>query len=72
MFAILALACSLGLVIEGGIGYNRYRLSIAKSRMVEKEEKEEEAPAEPLEMPSDEDIAIPLVDDEPQDSIHVN
>ncbi len=72
VFAILALACSLGLVIEGGIGYNRYRLSIAKSRMVEKEEKEEESPAEPLEMPSDEDIVIPLVDDEPQDSIHVN
>ncbi len=71
VIAVLALVCSLGLVVEGGLGYNRYRLSIAERREVMKEEKEEE-PVEPLEVPSDEEIIIPMVEDEPQDSIHIN
>ena len=70
IIAVVALLCSLVLIGEGGIGYNRYRKAIAKDR----EEKKEEADSmdDGLEAPSDENVIIPMIDEEPADSTHVN
>ncbi|MDE7213728.1 MAG: hypothetical protein K2N42_04035 [Anaeroplasmataceae bacterium] len=70
IIAIVALCCSLFLIGEGGMGYNRYRKGIAKER--EEKEEEHDAKEDGLEAPSDEELIIPMIDDDPEDSIHIN
>ncbi|MDE7264080.1 MAG: hypothetical protein K2N64_05420 [Anaeroplasmataceae bacterium] len=68
--AVLALCCALFLVVEGGMGYNRYRMTISKER----EEKKQEQPSEEqvIEAPEDEELIIPMIDEEIEDTIHIN
>ncbi len=70
IIAVIALACSITLIVEGGMGYNRYRKTIAKEREEIKEEKKEEI----LEMPAEESdpLIIPSIDEPAeQDQIHI-
>ncbi|MCM1196858.1 MAG: hypothetical protein NC310_07315, partial [Roseburia sp.] len=70
IIAVLALCCSLFLIFEGGMGYNRYRKAIAKER--EEKNQEHESKEEGLEVPSEEEFIIPVIDEEPEDTIHIN
>ncbi|MDE5715549.1 MAG: hypothetical protein K2I42_05385 [Anaeroplasmataceae bacterium] len=69
IIAVLALAVSLGLIIEGGMGYNRYRKTILKEREIKKSEEQEEnqidAPAREEKEPIEDEgpIIIPMIDD---------
>lgn len=71
IIAVLALCCSLALIVEGGMGYNRYRKTIAKEREDRKqEESQEEEPV--LEDPEDdEDFIIPMIDEESDETLHI-
>lgn len=69
IIAVLALCCSIFLIGEGGVGYNRYRKQIAKEREEKKEEHLEEE-EEPI-LPSDEEVIIPMIDEKPEDTIHI-
>lgn len=68
--AVLALCCALFLIVEGIMGYNRYRLAIAKER--EEKKQEEKAEADGIEAPADEELIIPMIDEEVEDTIHIN
>ncbi|MDE6241939.1 MAG: hypothetical protein K2M08_05945 [Anaeroplasmataceae bacterium] len=70
IISVLALFCSAFLIVEGGMGYNRYRKSISKER--EEKKQEQVSDDEGLEAPSDEEFIIPMVDDEPEDTIHIS
>lgn len=63
VIGVIALICATGLIVEGGMGYNRYRKSIVKDREKKIEEQKEEE--KPLEAPGEASIIIPLNDDEP-------
>ncbi len=67
IIAILALLVSLGLIVEGGMGYNRYRKTILKDREIKKEEakEEQEAPAKDEQEPIEDEgpIIIPVIDE---------
>lgn len=62
IIAVLALCCSAFLIVEGGMGYNRYRKTISKER----EEKKQESQEEGMELPSEdsETLIIPKIDEE--------
>ncbi|MDE5856303.1 MAG: hypothetical protein K2H06_04555, partial [Anaeroplasmataceae bacterium] len=70
IIAVLALCCSAFLIVEGGMGYNRYRKTISKEREEKKQEQASED--EGIEAPADEELIIPMIDDEPEDTIHIN
>ncbi len=74
ILAVIALICATCLIVTGALGYGRYRNQIVKDREIKKEEQDnDEANAEePLEAPADEKLIIPMIDDEPKDSDHVN
>lgn len=72
IISIIALCCSAFLVIEGGTSYNRYRKEIAKDREIKKEEKEQALDNE-LDMPTADDLIIPMIDEETDtNNINVN
>lgn len=66
IMAVIALACSITLIVEGGMGYNRYRKAIAKDRETKRKESIVE---EPLEMPGEDinTIIIPHIDEKNQE-----
>ncbi|MDE6407497.1 MAG: hypothetical protein K2K48_04555 [Anaeroplasmataceae bacterium] len=70
IIAVLALCCSVFLIAEGGIGYNRYRKAIAKER--EEKKQEQSSLEEGIEAPADEELIIPMNDDEVEDTIHIH
>ena len=70
IIAVLALCCSAFLIVEGGMGYNRYRKTISKEREEKKQEQASED--EDIEAPADEELIIPMIDEEPEDTIHIN
>lgn len=72
IIAVLALCCSAFLIGEGGMGYNRYRKTIAKEREEKKEEQKEETEEEGKELPVDEEFIIPMIDEEPEDTIQIH
>lgn len=73
--AVIALCCSLFLIVEGGMGYNRYRKMIAKERKEKKreaEEIEEDTEEEKsIEDPSSDEFIIPMIDEDSEDTIHI-
>lgn len=75
IIAVIALCCSAVLIGEFGMGYNRYRKAISKER---EEIKQEESTIEDSEEPTledpedDEDFIIPMIDEEPEDTIHIH
>lgn len=72
IIGVIALLCSLGLIIDGAIGYNRYRKAIAVEREKKKAEEQVEEPTSDIEVPTDE-VVIPMIDEEPKnDSTQVN
>ena len=68
VIAVIALLCAAGLIIDGAVGYGRYRKSINKS---DEKKKEEEKSDEISKDAPTEQIIIPVVD-EPTDSAIVN
>ena len=70
VIAVLALTCSLGLSIEGGMGYTRYRKTIALEREIKKEEVEEVKEEDIL--PAEDSVIIPMIDENQDDSVHIN
>ena len=72
--AVIALICATGLIVDGALGYGRYRKQIAKDREIKKEEQDGDGANNevPLEAPSDETLIIPMIDEEPKDSDQVN
>lgn len=68
VIATIALICSLGLIVDGAVGYGRYRKSLVKP---EEKQKEEEKSEEISKDAPTEQIIIP-VEDEPNDSAIVN
>lgn len=72
IIAVIALACSATLLVEGGMGYNRYRKAIAKDREEKKRESIEEE--EGLEMPGEDidTLIIPHIDEDTnEDQINI-
>ena len=68
VIAIIALLCAAGLIIDGAVGYGRYRKSLVKKDEKKKEEEKSEEISK--DAPTDQ-IIIPVVD-EPTDSAIVN
>ena len=68
--AIIALLCAAGLIIDGAVGYGRYRKQLVKPESKEKEKEEEKSDEISKDAPT-EQIIIPVVD-EPTDSAIVN
>lgn len=68
VIAGIALLCSLGLIVDGAVGYGRYRKSLVKP--TEKNKEEEKSEEISKDAPT-EQIIIPVVD-EPNDSAIVN
>ena len=68
IIAVIALLCAAGLIIDGAVGYGRYRKSLVKT---DDKEKEEEKSDEISKDAPTEQIIIPVVD-EPNDSAIVN
>ena len=66
IIAVIALLCAAGLIIDGAVGYGRYRKSLVKPVEKEKETTDEVSKDAPTEQ-----IIIPVVD-EPTDSAIVN
>ncbi len=62
IISIIALCCSAFLIVEGGSSYNRYRKEIAKDREIKKEE-QEKVSDDVLDMPSEDDLIIPMIDE---------
>ena len=68
VIAVIALVCSLGLIVDGAVGYGRYRKALVKP--TEKKKEEEKSEEISKDAPT-EQIIIP-VEDEPNDSAIVN
>lgn len=68
VIAVIALLCAAGLIIDGAVGYGKYRKSLVKS---DEKQKEEEKSEEISKDAPTEQIIIPVVD-EPTDSAIVN
>ena len=68
VIAVIALLCAAGLIIDGAVGYGRYRKSLVKKDEKQKEEEKSEEISK--DVPT-EQIIIPVVD-EPTDSAIVN
>ena len=68
IIAIIALLCAGGLIIDGAVGYGRYRKALVKPEEKKKEEQKSEEISK--DAPTDQ-IIIPVVD-EPTDSAIVN
>lgn len=64
VIGVIALLCATGLIVEGGFGYGRYRKSIAKDRQAHDSESEEEKKEDEDELPTDDDIIIPVIDEQ--------
>lgn len=60
--SVLALCCSAFLIVEGGMGYSRYRKTIFKER----EEKKQESQEDSMVLPNDDSdtLIIPTIDEE--------
>lgn len=73
VIGVIALVCSLGLVVDGAVGYGRYRKMIKKERDDKKEEQIEEQEPVSKDAPTTTDEVIPMIDEEPtSDSAIVN
>lgn len=64
IIGVIALICSIGLIIDGAIGYGRYRKMIVKDREKKKEEQKQEEVGK--EAPAQENVVVPVVDEVPQ------
>ena len=67
--AIIALCCSVALIVEGGMGYNRYRKTISIER---EKKKQEEIDEEDQAIDDGKDFIIPMIDEDPDDTLHIN
>lgn len=71
IIAVIALICSLGLIVDGAVGYNRYRKQIQKDREKIKEEKTQKSD-DAKDAPAKEENIIPMIDEQPKDNITIN
>lgn len=72
IISVIALCCSLFLIVEGGMGYNRYRKALAMDREEKKKEKEEVSEEDQAPKDEEQEFIIPMIDEEPEDTLHIN
>ena len=72
IISVLALVCSVVLIGEGGMGYNRYRRAIEREREEKSEDFISEEEDLEIEDPDDDTIIIPYIDEESDDTTHIS